>query len=143
MPIAMSMKQRRYLNPSEIADIRRLYKGTKLRAGQIAALFNVATITVHRIGRDETHHNPQYARPAEPRRMRGMQHLQRKLTETQVIDFRERYWTGEASVPELAEETTVTRSVLWKMLHGQTWRHLPMPTGPDRRIDGRSRNRKP
>ena len=48
-----------------------------------------------------------------------------KLTETQVIDIRQRYAYGDVLIRTLARELCVTPSTISNAIHGRTWSHLP------------------
>ncbi len=54
----------------------------------------------------------------------GEANIKAKLTEPQVYDIRRRWRDGE-SQNELAEEYHVSRMAIFKIVHWQTWRHLP------------------
>jgi hypothetical protein len=50
-----------------------------------------------------------------------------KLTEVQVLSYRQRHASGER-VTDLAQEASVAQPTMSNLLSGRTWKHLPLPT---------------
>lgn len=59
----------------------------------------------------------------------GEQHYGAKLTENTVQQIRKTYKPGQVSYSQLAERYNVNKSTISRLLSGQTWKHLPAPTG--------------
>lgn len=57
-------------------------------------------------------------------RSKGRGKFPMKLTETQVIEIREKYATGETSIPKLAREYGVANTTVFHVVARRTWRHI-------------------
>lgn len=49
-----------------------------------------------------------------------------KLTEEQVLEARTKYASGLHSQQDLAREYGLTDGPMWELLHGLTWKYLPL-----------------
>lgn len=45
-----------------------------------------------------------------------------KLTESQVVDFRNRFYDKHYTISDICDLTGMTRSTIWAMLTGKTWK---------------------
>ncbi len=50
-----------------------------------------------------------------------------KLTETKVLDIRNKVFTGRASVKAMATKHQITYSGVLSIIHGKTWKHVGGP----------------
>lgn len=64
------------------------------------------------------------ARTHPERVTRGQAHYRSKLTETQVLEIRERYRPRIVSTNQLASEYGVSQGTIWAIVHGKTWTHI-------------------
>lgn len=64
---------------------------------------------------------------ARGRSARGSKHRAAKLTERQVVEIRARFAAGGCTQKQLAQEYGLTETPISQLLHGITWRHVPMP----------------
>lgn len=76
-------------------------------------------------------HNPAVgdrsgARKHPERVARGERGGLARLTQAQVVDMREAYAAG-ARIAQLRREYGVAFSTAHQVVHGKTWRHVPMP----------------
>lgn len=60
------------------------------------------------------------------RRVRGVANANARFTDAEVVVLRQRYAQGGVTIRELAREQGVAKSSMGALLHGQTWRHIPM-----------------
>ena len=56
------------------------------------------------------------------RNRRGTTHPRAKVTEEQVAEIRKRYRPGLGR--SLAREYGLTQNSMWKLIHGETWKHV-------------------
>jgi hypothetical protein len=54
-----------------------------------------------------------------------------KLTLAEMLDVRERWGAGQATQKELGDEYGVTRQAIWRIVHGFTWRSIPIGAGAE------------
>lgn len=70
------------------------------------------------------------------RNNRGEEMWSAKLAEQQVLEAREKFATGRYGITQLARSYGITDGPMWELLHGITWKYLPLaaprPGGPAR-----------
>lgn len=64
---------------------------------------------------------------SQGRSLTGTLNPRTRLTEAQVTEIRTRHAAGEA-IKALAREMGVGKTTLGHLVHGRTWKHVPMPT---------------
>ena len=64
----------------------------------------------------------------------GERHWNVKLSETQVLEIRNRYSRGQITQDELAKEFGVSQGTIWDIVGGNSWSHLPIQPYLDKRV---------
>jgi hypothetical protein len=59
--------------------------------------------------------------------MPGTMHMSAKLNDAAVLNIRQQYSSGAATIAELAREYGVTDESMWLVVHGYTWKHVQLP----------------
>jgi len=95
----------------------------------LARQFGVQAATISDIAYGRTwKHVPGYSEVIEVRpgawTSRGERTGSAKLTETAVSLIRNLYIAGDANQYQLAEQFGVSQTVVWKIIHRHTWKHV-------------------
>jgi hypothetical protein len=68
--------------------------------------------------------NGAYTHPEKRVGIKGVANVKAKLTEASVIAIRERYARGDGNQYSLAKEYGVCQSVLFRIIHRKSWKHV-------------------
>lgn len=68
-------------------------------------------------------------RQARDRQAKGQRNGRAKLDEETVIELRRRKKKEDVTYRELAKEMGVSRAAVAEAVRGETWKHVPMPSG--------------
>ncbi len=60
------------------------------------------------------------------RQAKGIRQGSAKMTDATVADCRETYFSGSATVTELARHYGITNSAVGKIITFKTWKHVPI-----------------
>lgn len=69
-------------------------------------------------------HKEKHKEKFKQRIPRGEGHTRAKLTEDQVVEIRQAYYSGAKSSKELAEQYGLSRSAMGSLLTGKSWSHI-------------------
>lgn len=119
------------LNEDEILDIRRRFHVERVSQGVLAKEYGVDPSTISRITTGQT-----YADVGGPtgtlsdsERTDRIRSRRRSLSESEVVDIRQRFHDGDASTTELAEEYDVGTASIHRVTSGKKYEDFGGPVG--------------
>jgi hypothetical protein len=109
------------LTEQQVIEIRDLYHKQSMKQRDIAKLYNMSQTAIKDITKGKIwKHVPM------PDILRDFHNS--KLTDTAVIDIRERFHKNNYSIFSLSKIYGVAENTIEAVVYGDTWKHIPMPS---------------
>jgi DNA invertase Pin-like site-specific DNA recombinase len=123
-----SAHPRSTLTETDVKKIKELFARDGISKTAIAKQFSIDVTTVKQIvkGRSWKHVAPELT-VVEERRQQGSKHPVSKLDEEKVLSILEKYAAGGTSYAALGKEYGVDRSVIRRIVRGESWKHVKRP----------------
>ncbi len=123
------------LTPEKVIEIRKRYKKENIFQYQLAEEYGVSKVTILEtlVGKSWTHIHEGILTPLEIRKRRseiqkgvlaGNKNGQAKLTESNIIEIRDLYKTGQYSYKQLAENFNTCKGNIANIIKRKTWTHI-------------------